>query len=151
MSRLIPSTLPPESGQRRSLVEQYYHAVAFSSWRDVQKVLRVYENVLLELEERIKHPTYGQKDEYAEKQLSLLLRCLQRDGFVFANSRITPDDAATRPLRNCPSLPQLWTIAFFASKLIESEMRLRTILTSPSVRPRNFLRRPAEAFSQIMG
>ncbi len=81
---------PLESGQRRSLVEQYYHAVNFSSWRDVQKVLRVYENVLLELEERIKHPTYGKKDEYAEKQLSLLLRCLQRDGFVFADSRITP-------------------------------------------------------------
>ena len=81
---------PGESGQRRSLVEQYYHAVNFSSWRDVQKVLRVYENVLVALEERIKHPMYGQKDENAEKQLSLLLRCLQRDRFAYADGRITP-------------------------------------------------------------
>jgi hypothetical protein len=81
---------PPEKGQRRSLVEQYYHAVDFSSWRDVRKVLPVYENVLLELEERIKHPSWGDKDEYAEKELSLLLRCLKRDGFVYSDGRITP-------------------------------------------------------------
>ncbi len=81
---------PPESGQRRSLVEQYYHAVDFSSWRDVQKVLRVYENVLLDLEEQVKHPSWGDKGKYAQKQLSLLLRCLQRDGFVYSDGRITP-------------------------------------------------------------
>jgi len=80
----------PESGERRSLVEQYYHAVDFSSWRDVQKVLRVYENVLQELEETIKHPSSIGDDEYAEKTLSLLLRCLERDGFVHSDGRITP-------------------------------------------------------------
>jgi len=81
--------IPPESGQRRSLVEQYYHAVDFSSWRDVQKVLRVFENVLIELEERIKHPPWGNKDEWAEKRLSLLLRRLERDGFVYVSGRLT--------------------------------------------------------------
>lgn len=86
---LASEFLPPEDGQRRSIVEQYYHAVNFSSWRDVQKVLRVYENVLLELEEKIKHPFSGEKDENAEKQLVLLLRCLEGDGFVFADGRIT--------------------------------------------------------------
>jgi hypothetical protein len=45
--------IPPEDGQRRSLVEKYYRAVDFSLWRDVRKVLRVYENVLVELEERL--------------------------------------------------------------------------------------------------
>ena len=80
---------PPEVGQRRSLVEQYYHAVDFSSWRDVQKVLRVYESVLLALEERIKHPFSGDKDEYAERKLSLLRRCLERDGLIYENGRIT--------------------------------------------------------------
>jgi hypothetical protein len=80
---------PQESGQRRSLVEQYYHAVDFSSWRDVRKVLRVYESVLLTLEERIKTPPGGQKDEWAEKGLSTLKRCLERDGFSYADGRIT--------------------------------------------------------------
>ncbi len=80
---------PPESGQRRSLVEQYYHAVDFSSWRDVQKVLRVYESVLTELEERVKHPLGGNKDDYAERKLALLIRCLNRDGFVYSEGRIT--------------------------------------------------------------
>ena len=80
---------PPESGQRRSLVEQYYHAIDFGSWRDVRKVLRVYESVLLTLEERIKTPPWGQKDESAERCLSTLKRCLERDGFVYADGRFT--------------------------------------------------------------
>ncbi|HBZ35914.1 MAG TPA: hypothetical protein DEO33_05820 [Rikenellaceae bacterium] len=80
---------PPESGQRRSLVEQYYHAVDFSSWRDVQKVLRVYESVLIELEERVKQPLWGNKDDYTEKKIALLIRCLDRDGFVYSDGRIS--------------------------------------------------------------
>jgi len=81
---------PPQSGQRRSLVEQYYHAVHFSSWRDVQKIVRVYESVLMELEERVKHPIWGGKDKDAEKKLSLLQHCLKRDGFVYSEGRISP-------------------------------------------------------------
>lgn len=80
---------PPESGQRRALVEQYYHAVNFSSWRDVQRVLRVYESVLTELEERVKHPPTGYKDDYSEKKLALLTRWLERDGFVYSDGRIS--------------------------------------------------------------
>ncbi len=40
---------PPVSGQRRSLVEQYYHAIDFTKWIDVRKFLTVYENVLMNL------------------------------------------------------------------------------------------------------
>jgi len=79
---------PPETGQRRSLVEQYYHALDFSSWRDIQKILRVYENVLAELEELIEHPSSIGGNEFAEKKFSFLIRCLQRDGFVFSNGKI---------------------------------------------------------------
>lgn len=82
------SYLPPESGQRRSLVEQYYHSIDFTSWRDAQKVLRVYESVLINLEERVRHPGSAIKDEYAEKELSILLRCLERDGFAYADGRL---------------------------------------------------------------
>lgn len=80
---------PPETGQRRCLVEQYYHAVDFCSWRDVRKVLRVFESVLLALEERVRTPHCGEKDEWAERTLSTLKRYLERDGFVYTEGRIT--------------------------------------------------------------
>lgn len=81
--------IPSTSGQRRSLVEKYYHSINFSSWRDVQKILRVFESVLVALEERIKHPVFGAKDEYSERKLSILQRNLERDGFTYENGRIT--------------------------------------------------------------
>ena len=37
---------PPVSGARRSLVEQYYHSVNWTDWRDVKKVLQVFESIL---------------------------------------------------------------------------------------------------------
>lgn len=114
---------PPESGQRRSLVEQYYHAVDFSSWRDVQKVLRVYESVLIELEERVKHPPWGDKDEYAEKKLALLIRCLERDGFVYSDGRIS---AAAHN----PTVEQLAeTASSFDSKVLRQQIdRIRNAI-----------------------
>lgn len=88
---------PPESGARRSLVEQYYHPVDFSSWRDVRKVLRVYENVMQSLEDRIKSPLpspFGYeveyKDEYAERTFAVLKRCLERDGLLYSDGKIVP-------------------------------------------------------------
>ena len=80
---------PGESGQRRSLVQQYYHAVncpvrcaegvagvrkvSWSPWRNESSTLCT-----------------ARRTKYAEKQLSLLLRCLQRDRFAYADGRITP-------------------------------------------------------------
>jgi hypothetical protein len=81
---------PPEDGQRRSLVEHYYHAVDFSLWRDVRKVLRVYENVLVELEERLKNRSWGDRQETLTRTLSGLVRCLERDGFQYRDGRIVP-------------------------------------------------------------
>lgn len=91
---------PPESGQRRCLVEQYYHAIDFKSWNDVRKLLHVYENVLLSLEERIKSPEWGKKDEIAEKTRSTLVRCLERDGFSYTNGRLVS-------VGNHPALDQI--------------------------------------------
>jgi hypothetical protein len=80
---------PPVSGERRSLVEQYYHAVNFSSWRDVQKVLRVYESVLIDLEERIKNPYQDRKDDYVVREFAILTNHLKRDGFAYSDGKIT--------------------------------------------------------------
>jgi hypothetical protein len=63
--------VPPEqlpSGERRSLVEEYYSGVDWSSPRDVAKVLRAYEHILLD----------APVDEYREK----LIRALRVDGFT---------------------------------------------------------------------
>lgn len=81
---------PPEDGQRRTMVERYYHAVDFALWRDARKVLRVYENVLIELEERLKNPSAGDSHETLTRTLSGLVRCLERDGFQYRDSSIVP-------------------------------------------------------------
>ena len=80
---------PPVGGQRRALVEKYYHSLDFTSWRDVRKVLKVFENVLLALEDAIKNPSYEATKTEAERTLPILKRCLERDGFSYSDGRIS--------------------------------------------------------------
>lgn len=77
--------IPNVSGQRRSLVEQYYHSVDWSRWADVRKVLTVYENVLARLED---YEENGQ--EYTRKYFKPLLRCIERDGFKYEHGKLNP-------------------------------------------------------------
>jgi hypothetical protein len=78
---------PPCSGARRSLVEQYYRAVDFTEWKDVRKILRVYEAVLAKLEEA--NPFAWANPEAAKRELATLTKLLERDGFRYENGRIT--------------------------------------------------------------
>jgi hypothetical protein len=80
---------PPVSGERRALVEQYYHTVDWQSWRDVRKVLNVYEHVLLALETLIPQLTHDGAKVQAEQTFAVLTRYLKRDGFAYADGRIT--------------------------------------------------------------
>jgi hypothetical protein len=75
---------PQISGARRSLVEQYYHAVDWTKWKDVRKVLTVYENVLSNLEE------FRGTNEYAEKAFRSLVKWIERDGYKYNDGRIVP-------------------------------------------------------------
>lgn len=75
---VLPGFEPSVGGQRRGLVEQYYAAINFSSWEDVQKLLRVYETVLDQSE---KSTGDAHKD---------FLKLLERDGFVVEEHRIVP-------------------------------------------------------------
>ena len=75
---------PPTSGQRRSLVEQYYHAVDWNKWSDVRRVVTVYENVLNHLEEQSE---IG--NEFAEKGFRSLKKWIEKDGFSYEDSRLT--------------------------------------------------------------
>ncbi len=66
------------TGERRSLVDQYYHAIDFSEWTVVSRLLKVFETVLdgVETASGDTHKT--------------LLRCLERDGFTVEEHRIVP-------------------------------------------------------------
>lgn len=75
---------PPTSGQRRSLVEQYYHTVDWTKWSDVRKVLTVYENVLNHLEEQ---DELGH--EWARNTFHSLKKWIEKDGFSYSDSRLT--------------------------------------------------------------
>jgi hypothetical protein len=75
MGTVSPEQLP--GGQRRSLVEEYYAGVDWSSSRDVNKVLRAYEHILFDA------------IEGDEKQR--LVKALRLDGFTVDESgRISP-------------------------------------------------------------
>lgn len=76
---------PPETGQRRCLVEQYYHSVDWSKWADVRKVLTVYENALVSLEDIAEN---GQV--WANSEFKSLKKWIERDGFKYEDGRLTP-------------------------------------------------------------
>lgn len=78
---------PDLSGERRSLVEQYYHTLDFSRWDDVRRVLVVYEHVLDELEVGA-DATDHFRSEYAKQELEKLLRALRRDGIKWNDGRL---------------------------------------------------------------
>lgn len=77
--------VPPTGGQRRSLVEQYYHALDFTKWDDVKKLAVVYEHVLDDLEIRAQ-----EGDCSAKRDFEKLLRALRRDRFEWHESRLLP-------------------------------------------------------------
>lgn len=63
------------SGERRSLVECYYAGVDWTSPRDVNKILRVYEQILVEL-----NPD--------SQEFKKLLNLLKRDGYIYEDGTI---------------------------------------------------------------
>lgn len=78
---------PDLSGQRRTLVEQYYHTVNWTDWTQVKKVLQVFEVALLDADRLAKEP-----DDYYQKQrqadFDKMIWCLKRDGFQWTDGRI---------------------------------------------------------------
>jgi len=74
---------PKTSGERRSLVEKYYHAVDWSNWKDVRKVLSVYESVLNHLESLSEG-----RVEWAEQTFRYLRRWIERDGYLYKDGRL---------------------------------------------------------------
>jgi hypothetical protein len=82
---------PRVNGERRSLVERYYAAIDWTSWRDCERVLRVYEAVLDQMSAREAMTDDG--DECLAMRLGRehLLALLARDGIT------TDQHGALRP------------------------------------------------------
>ena len=90
---------PGVGGQRRTLVEQYYYTLDFTQWRDVRKFLAVYEAVLQELSDHVEDGTGWNRVE-SKRDLKVLRRCIERDGFRCENGKVVP-------LRNMRELESL--------------------------------------------
>lgn len=100
---------PQVSGQRRTLVERYYHRVNWTDTRDVQKVLRLFEDLLSELSSGVDaHPEWAQGRE----RLAKLHRLLRRDGYELRDGRLVRGGA----------LPQLGQVIEVAAHLDAPEL-----------------------------
>lgn len=74
------------SGQRRGLVDEYYHAFDFTDWSQVKRLLCVYEEAL----NCYKRALDAGETEPDQSKLDTLVRLLERDGFHYKNWRIVP-------------------------------------------------------------
>jgi hypothetical protein len=79
-----PAALP--SGERRSLVEQYYASIDWTSSKQVQTVCVAFENVLERLDEP--NPFRFPNDDARKQEQRKLLNLLRRDGFTYSDGRL---------------------------------------------------------------
>ncbi len=80
---------PQVSGQRRRLVEQYYHTVDWAAPAQVKRVLQVFENILHRAEKLAEEATFTPEcQEQRKKEVEKLIHFLQRDGFQWVGGRI---------------------------------------------------------------
>ncbi|MFN9644858.1 MAG: hypothetical protein ACK6BG_07015 [Cyanobacteriota bacterium] len=109
---------PPVTGQRRILVEQYYHNVDWDDPEQVRKVLQVFEGVVqraesLAEEETLTPEWYAQR----EREVETLIRVLNKDGFRWVGGRIVPD-------AGIPSLSSIKnTAAMFDAQYMADQIR----------------------------
>lgn len=82
---------PTVSGQRRILVEQYYHTVDWSDWRSVSRVIAVYENEIRSLYAPLDDFSWANPEEtkaIRSKTAEKLLYWLKNDGFDWINGHL---------------------------------------------------------------
>lgn len=87
------SHAPEVSGQRRSLVEQYYNALDFTKPDDVRRLLTAYASILEKAESTF--PTAVGGEEVC-RSITRLKAQLSKDGFAFRDGKITAAAAGAR-------------------------------------------------------
>lgn len=77
---------PDLGGERRTLVEQYYHSLDLANPSDIRKLMSVYESVLVPALQRVEdRPDLSRS---FERSVSALVQLLKRDGFELRDSRL---------------------------------------------------------------
>ena len=87
---------PDVSGQRRALVEQYYHNLDFKNPTDTQRVLKVYEAILAHCQTLLENPDPLSDCLPLKRTYENLLGCLRRDGYEFHNGRLQTRSRTTQ-------------------------------------------------------
>jgi hypothetical protein len=87
---------PACSGQRRTLVEQYYATISFARHQDVRRILNVYEAVLRTIEENLEHPDAEDSplERVLQRERARLTNLLKRDGWEYSDGELRPKDGA---------------------------------------------------------
>lgn len=76
---------PNETGERRCLVEQFYHRLNFRDSKDVGRLLRAYEEIIDQLSRaEVVNP------EALHKDVQWLIGYLERDGYQYQGGRLVP-------------------------------------------------------------
>ena len=73
---------PEESSVRRALIKQYYASIDLAKWTDVQKLIQVFEEILVSYEENLEHSSHLKKD------LERLINYLNRDNFAYEDGKV---------------------------------------------------------------
>src|ERR1017187_3406790 len=82
-TQIEPETLP--SGQRRSLVVQYYASIDWTNPKQVRKILNVYSDILIDLNNS--QNTWS--DDFKKAWNDKLIAYLIKDGYQFNNGKIS--------------------------------------------------------------
>jgi hypothetical protein len=78
--------VPKESGERRGRVQQFYATLDFTNWSSVQKFLKVYAGVLVQLDEPA--VPWAKGPSHNQEQFAKLTRHLAKDGFEYKGGKI---------------------------------------------------------------
>ncbi|MEN6532638.1 MAG: abortive infection family protein [Bryobacteraceae bacterium] len=97
--------VPRVSGQRRSLVQQYYHSLDLASPKDIAKLQGLFQNVLSRLEQLETGDYDDDVKAQAARNFSNLTQWLRKDGFEYR------DGALISTRRKLPVLPHIKGIA----------------------------------------
>jgi hypothetical protein len=98
VGELVPAYdyVPSVGGQRRSLVEQFYHRINWEDPQTIKRVAMVFEQILINLDDNIERTPDWEAGIDRRKKL---LRYLARDGYDFADGHLTLRSARARTIQ----------------------------------------------------
>ena len=79
---------PREGGQRRTLVEQYYHTIDWTDDKQIKKVLQVYETIIHEANQHIIDTSDSPFPLPHQSTLNKLMWRLEKDGLKWTGKHI---------------------------------------------------------------